>query len=253
MRLEDCENICKCYGYFERLGKVCIVTELLERDLEKDMKFRAGQRYVEEQLLRWLLQVLSALLFAQRKVLSTQNIAHRDLKPQNLLLTSAGVVKLVDFGSGAVTDGGTHQLSGTPLYMSPEMLPVLADFQRTGVLPQIAEMDFYKADVYSLGVSFLHLALFEPPIRLLTSDRPSAISFYLSTIQSVYPYLHYLLSNMLQTEPSSRPDFQTLHSYAAALFSAEGKPAESLDSLSSTQVSETSYPQDQAVPYTRSL
>ena len=70
MRLEDCANICKCYGYFERLGKVCIVTELLARDLESDMKARAGQRYAEEQLLRWLLQVLSALLYAQRKVLS---------------------------------------------------------------------------------------------------------------------------------------------------------------------------------------
>ena len=68
MRLEDCEHICKCYGYFERKGKVCIVTELLERDLESDLKMKAGERYPEEQLLHWLRQVLSALLFAQRKV-----------------------------------------------------------------------------------------------------------------------------------------------------------------------------------------
>jgi len=253
MRLEDCENICKCYGYFERLGKVCIVTELLARDLESDMKTRAGQRYAEEQLLRWLLQVLSALLYAQRKVLSRQSIAHRDLKPQNLLLTSAGKVKLVDFGSGAVTDGGAHQLTGTPLYMSPEVLPVLAEFQKTGVLPQVTGMDCYKADIYSLGVSFLHLALLEPPIRLLTNDRPSAISFYLSTIQSLYPYMHYLLTNMLHTEPSARPDFQALHSYVAALFKAEepDRTQEETDyfsSSASTQASELSFPHTQTAP-----
>lgn len=163
-------------------------------------------------------------------------------------------MKLVDFGSGAVTDGGAHNLTGTPLYMSPEVLPVLGEFQRTGVLPKMEGVDYYKADVYSLGVTFLHLAVCEPPIRLLTSDRPSAVSFYLSQIQQPYPYLHYLLSNMLEKEPSSRPVFQTLYDYVESLFQStikpetEAKPTEtvttSIDYSSSTQSSELSNPFD---------
>ena len=161
-------------------------------------------------------------------------------------------MKLVDFGSGAVTDGGAHNLTGTPLYMSPEVLPVLVEFQRTGLLPKMEGVDYYKADVYSLGVTFLHLAICEPPIRLLTSDRPSAISFYLSQIQQPYPYLHYLLRNMLETEPNSRPVFQTLYDYIESLFqsvtkSESGeKPAEavttSLNYSHSTQSSDISNP-----------
>lgn len=238
MRLEDCEFICKCYGYFEKEGKVWIVTELMERDLEKDMKMREGRRYAEEELLPWLSQVLTALQYAQTKVLPTQNIAHRDLKPQNLLLSPLHTIKLVDFGSGAVTDGGTHQLTGTPLYMSPEMQSMLREFQRTGILPNLdMRMDYYKADVYALGMTFLHLALFEAPIRVLTEDRDSAISMYLSGIEGYYPHLHYMITYMLQSDPCNRPDFQSLSHYISSLYQSVPSPQPLLASTDSTQPS----------------
>jgi tetratricopeptide (TPR) repeat protein len=71
-------------------------------------------------------------------------ILHRDLKPQNLMLTADARVKLLDFGiahaldvsSGSITEEG--MVVGTPLYMSPEQL--------------LGEPLTPASDIYSLGV-----------------------------------------------------------------------------------------------------
>ncbi len=75
-------------------------------------------------------------------------ILHRDLSPNNILISSAGVPKVIDFGIASLFDpaSGTsdEQLYGTPPYMSPEALR--GDTVTT------------KADVYALGV-LLHQIL----------------------------------------------------------------------------------------------
>jgi TolB-like protein len=68
--------------------------------------------------MRLAVQIASALEAAH-----TKGILHRDLKPDNILVTAAGA-KLLDFGLAKLTaDGDATQtvgISGTPLYMSPE-------------------------------------------------------------------------------------------------------------------------------------
>jgi len=90
--------------------------------------------------------LLEALVYAHGK-----GIVHRDIKPANLIResTSAGVVKVTDFGIAKIKEGGTGSgqtvltksgfLLGTPHYMSPEQIREPKD---AGA----------KSDVYSAGV-----------------------------------------------------------------------------------------------------
>lgn len=74
-------------------------------------------------------------------------ITHRDIKPQNILLTSEGVPKLSDFGIARLPDTDatvTGQRLGTPAYMSPEQL-------------KDAKSVDYRTDIYSTAATLYNL------------------------------------------------------------------------------------------------
>ena len=84
-----------------------------------------------------LMQVLAALEHAHRK-----GIVHRDVKPENVLLTPDGVAKVTDFGlARAYADARSTQtgtISGTAHYLAPEQL--------------LGEPADPRTDLYSVGL-----------------------------------------------------------------------------------------------------
>jgi serine/threonine-protein kinase len=114
-----------------------IVTEYVEgRSLWEIMKVEGRQPV--SRVLDVARQLCDALAY-----LHHQGVVHRDLKPQNIILDSAGGVHLIDFGialdreSPRITWGGFSALLGTPEYMAPEQI--------------LGKRGDGRTDVYALG------------------------------------------------------------------------------------------------------
>jgi len=77
----------------------------------------AREPFTEEQILQWLVQLALALHHVHER-----GILHRDLKAQNVFITSTGLLKLGDFGISKVVDEGWLGLgSGLGLTLTPTL------------------------------------------------------------------------------------------------------------------------------------
>ena len=185
------------FHYFELM-------ELCEGDFEQEIKLRSnfGSYYSEGELDNIIKQLISALSFLQKR-----HITHRDIKPQNILISN-GKYKLCDFGDIRVMqrDGLVIQrIRGSELYMSP----ILFNALRRGL--QKVEHNTYKSDVFSLGMCLFYAAClsFDGPVEIREINdmnmKMQILNKYLSARYSQKLIRIFYL--MLLTEESDRPDF----------------------------------------------
>jgi NIMA (never in mitosis gene a)-related kinase len=100
-------------------------------DLSDLLKKQRGKNLTEKKVITLFVQICLGM-----KHVHDRKILHRDLKPQNIFLTSAGMIKLGDFGIAKVLSNTGELAStqiGTPYFMSPEILNNLRYNNKTDI------------------------------------------------------------------------------------------------------------------------
>ncbi|XP_070457009.1 myosin-IIIa isoform X11 [Equus przewalskii] len=159
--LSDHPNVVKFYGMYFKKDKIngdklWLVLELCNggsvTDLVKGF-LKKGKR-MSEPIIAYILR--EALMGLQH--LHNNKTIHRDVKGNNILLTTEGGVKLVDFGVSAQLTSTWHRRNtsvGTPFWMAPE---VIACEQ------QLDTAYDARCDTWSLGITAIELGDGDPPL-----------------------------------------------------------------------------------------
>ncbi|MCY4662620.1 MAG: serine/threonine-protein kinase [Acidobacteria bacterium] len=115
-----------------------IVMEYVAGETLDDLIARDGA-LAARRLIGYATQLARAVDHAHR-----QGVVHRDLRPSNVLVSSAGVLKVTDFGTSRFLEMAAHNtVTGSPPYMAPEQFEGRAVF---------------ASDIYSLGVTMYQMA-----------------------------------------------------------------------------------------------
>ncbi len=149
-------NIVQIYDFIEVSGHYLMVLEFIEGH---DFKMITDQSLLSrEQMLEKFIDICDAVQYAH-----VQGIIHRDLKPHNIMLTSDGQVKIMDFGISSIVQSGneseTHTDSspeGSPMFMAPELFQNI----NAGI----------TSDIYALGITLFYTQTSKPPFPLISQQ-----------------------------------------------------------------------------------
>ena len=157
-------NIVNVYDVGEEKGIYYIVMELVDGITLKNYIAKRGRLGYKE-AVTIALQVSMGLEVAHRN-----HIIHRDIKPQNIIISRDGKVKVTDFGiaKAATSDTITSNVMGSVHYTSPEQA-------RGGFSDE-------KSDVYSLGVTLYEMLTGEVPF-----DGETTVAIAIRHIQEPMP------------------------------------------------------------------
>ena len=140
-------NVVQVFDVGEEAGRPFIVMEYVEGETLGD-ELRRERRLPPERVIDVARQCCAGLACAH-----AAGLVHRDIKPQNLLVTADGAVKIADFGVAHALDQTrltlTGSIVGTARYLAPEQT---VSTRVTGA-----------ADVYALGVVMYELLTGRPP------------------------------------------------------------------------------------------
>ncbi len=193
----QCKKINNEYNFY-------VLMELAERDWEKEIKERKESKkyYTEGELYEITRQLIKTFALLQKN-----NITHRDIKPQNILIVN-NIYKICDFGEAKITDGNSikkHAIKGTELYMSPILFSALNNGQNYII------HNSFKSDVFSLGMCLLLAATLT--FKSLYNIRELKDMNLIKNVLEKYLIVKYsynfvnILVKMLEVNENLRPDF----------------------------------------------
>jgi len=186
-------NIISIFDYGEFEGLYYIIMEFVNGMSLKELIDKNGALDPETSAL-YAIQICTALELAHKN-----NLIHRDIKPQNILIDENGILKVTDFGIAKFTSADitkTKNILGTAHYLSPEQAQGKSLDNRT--------------DIYSLGILMYEMLVSDVPFRggssidisiRQISEKPQPLSGIISNIPAG---LEYAVMKCLEKNPGDR-------------------------------------------------
>ncbi len=190
-------NIVTVHDYFEHEGTPYISMEYIERG--------SLRPFIAELTLAQVGGVLEGLLAGLQHA-GSRGIVHRDMKPENVMVTGEGGVKISDFGIGRALNQAnaskfltaTGTAIGTPAYMAPEQA--------------MAKEVGPWTDLYSLGIMAYEMVVgqvpfsdSDTPMSMLVRHVSEAIPAPSTVNPAIDPALSEWMEWLLQKDPAARP------------------------------------------------
>ena len=199
-------NVVSVYGADRIDDRVGLWMELIDGEtLQQAME--GGRAFSPADAVRIGLELAGAI-----GAVHDAGLLHRDVKPHNIMLARDGRVVLMDFGTGHdARTGEPPGLSGTPLYLAPELL--------AGRPPSVS------TDIYSVGVVLFYLLTRTHPVgaetlRDLYAAHAGRTTSDVRHLRSDVPRaLALVIARALEPEPSLRqPDAKALAAELTAMY-----------------------------------
>lgn len=201
-------NIVQVYdwGRNEDGAAYMVMERVVGKNLREVLRERDGGRLAPPAAARLIEQVCRALDAARR-----EGIVHRDVKPENILVTSDGRAKVADFGvARALAESRATQAGvvlGTASYLAPEQVE--------------GKPGDHRSDIYALGTVLYEILTGEAPFR---GDNPVVVAYRrvaedVPALRSVLPGAPPALQQIVAQATARDPDqrYQTAAEMAAAL------------------------------------
>ena len=197
----------KYYGSIVENRISCIVTEICDRTLQKDMIQREKNNlpYRHKERMDIIKELLGGFTFMHK-----MQIYHQDIKPQNIMITAENIVKIIGFSRNiryedsivdeAVT--GEHSIQGSKHWLPPELVEDKSSID--SILDNNSPCDPSKSDIFALGLVFLQLFTFNKLCGLNREDQNDNLQLVIRNDVEP-PWLGSLISQMLDKNPKERP------------------------------------------------
>jgi len=163
---------------------------LLEYIHGKSLSKYLSSRYPEQLKNKIETRFYISFLLIILNYLNSKNIIHRDLKPDNIMIDSNGYLKLIDFGTAVCIQNFTSTMTGTPHYISPEVLlgkgySFSCDYWSVGIITHEIYYNFYPFGDNSTDPIEVYKEILKKEINLPLTGEQSVNSFIKCLLKKV--------------------------------------------------------------------
>jgi serine/threonine protein kinase len=197
-------NMTRVTDHFEYEDSAFFVMDYVEGQ-RLDTIIEETGRIPPDDLMDWAGELFNALTYCHR-----EGVLHRDVKPQNVIITPEGAAMLVDFGLAKILDIEDRKTRtvmrglGTPEYAPPEQYDA-----EPGSTDE-------RSDIYGAGATLYHALTGTPPPtatqRIVDPGLLKPVSYYVTDIN---PQIDEAITRSMALQPTQR--FQAVSEMSAAL------------------------------------